>query len=57
MLKWAAIFAIIALVLGVLGFGELAGAFINIAVILFWIALIVAVAFAILGFVAYRKIT
>ncbi|MDP2358941.1 MAG: DUF1328 domain-containing protein [Beijerinckiaceae bacterium] len=57
MLKWAAIFAIVALVLAVLGFGGLAGAFIDIAMILFWIALIIAVAFAVLGFVAYRKIT
>lgn len=57
MLKWAAIFAIAALVLGVLGFAGIAGAFIDIAVILFWIAVIIAVAFAVLGLTIYKKIT
>lgn len=57
MLKGAAIFAIIALILGVLGFGGLAGAAWGIAKILFWIALIVAVALAVLGFTIYKKVT
>lgn len=57
MLKGAVIFAIIALVLGVLGFGGLAGAAWGIAKILFWIALIIAVALAVLGFTIYKKVT
>ena len=56
MLKWALIFAVAALVLAILGFGGLAGAFIDIAVILFWLAVIIAVIFFVLGFVAYRKL-
>ncbi|MDP2358540.1 MAG: DUF1328 family protein [Beijerinckiaceae bacterium] len=57
MLKWAAIIAIIAVVLGVLGFGELAGAFIEIAKALFWVAVVIAGALAILGFFVYKKVT
>jgi uncharacterized membrane protein YtjA (UPF0391 family) len=57
MLKWAVIFAVIALVLAVLGFGGLAGAFIDIAKILFWLAVIIAVIMFVLGFIAYRKVT
>ncbi|WP_114950959.1 DUF1328 domain-containing protein [Sphingosinicella terrae] len=57
MLKWAVIFAVIALVLAVLGFGGLAGAFIDIAKILFWLAVIIAVIMFALGFIAYRKVT
>ena len=57
MLKWAIIFAVAALVLAILGFGGLAGAFIDIAVILFWLAVIIAVIFFVLGFIAYRKVT
>ena len=56
MLKWAIIFAVAALILAVLGFGGLAGAFVDIAVILFWLAVIVAVAFALLGLTVYRKV-
>lgn len=57
MIKWAVIFAIIALVLGVLGFGGLAGAAWGIAKILFWLAVIIAVALFILGLTIYRKVT
>jgi len=57
MLKWATIFAIVALVLAVLGFGGLAGAFIDIAQILFWLAVIIAVALFVLGFTLYKKVT
>lgn len=57
MLKWAVIFAVLALVLAVLGFGGLAGAMIDIAQILFWLAVIIAVALFVLGFIAYRKVT
>ncbi len=57
MLKYAIILAVIALVLGVLGFGGLAGAFIDIAKILFWLAVIVAVALFVLGLTVYKKVT
>lgn len=57
MLKWAAIFALMALVLAVLGFGGLAGAAIEIAKILFWLALIIAAALIVLGFTVYKKVT
>jgi len=56
MLRWAIIFAVAALILAVLGFGGLAGVFVDIAVILFWLAVIVAVAFALLGLTVYRKV-
>lgn len=57
MIKWAIIFAVVALVLAVLGFGGLAGAFIDIAQILFWLAVIIAVIFLVLGFTIYKKVT
>lgn len=56
MLKWAAIFAIIALALGVMGFGGLAGAFWDIAQILFWIAVVIAVALFVLALTVYKNI-
>jgi uncharacterized membrane protein YtjA (UPF0391 family) len=56
-LKWAIVFAIVALVLGVLGFGGLAGAMMGIARILFWLAVIIAVALFVLGFTIYKKVT
>ncbi|MFN3945091.1 MAG: DUF1328 domain-containing protein [Allosphingosinicella sp.] len=56
MLRWALIFAVIALVLAVLGFGGLAGAFIEIARILFWLAVIIFVILFVLGFTVYRKV-
>ncbi len=57
MLKWAAVFAVIALVLGVLGFGGIAGAAWGIAKLLFWLAVIIAVALFVLGFTIYREVT
>lgn len=57
MIKWAIIFAIIALVLGVFGFTGLAGAAMDIAQILFWIAVVIAVIFLVLGFTIYKKVT
>ncbi|WP_431358009.1 DUF1328 domain-containing protein [Sphingomonas glacialis] len=57
MLKWAAIFAVIALVLGVLGFGGLAGAAWGIAKILFWITVVIAVALLVLGLTIYKAVT
>lgn len=57
MLKWAIILAVVALVLAVLGFGGLAGAFIDIAKILFWLAVVIAVIFFVLGFTIYKRVT
>lgn len=57
MLKWAMIVAAIALVLAVLGFGALAGAAGEILKILFWLALVIAVALFVLGFTVYKKVT
>ena len=49
MLKWAIIFLVIGLVLGVLGFGGIGGAFIGIAKILFFIAIAIFVILLVLG--------
>lgn len=57
MIKWALIFAVAALVLAILGFGGLAGAFIEIAKILFWLAVIIAVILFVLGYTVYKKVT
>jgi len=57
MIKWAIIFAVLALVMAILGFGGLAGAFIDIAQILFWFAVVIAVVLLVLGFTVYKKIT
>ncbi len=57
MLRAAFIFAIIALVLGLLGFGGIAGVAWDIAKILFFIALAVAALFLILGVTIYKKVT
>jgi uncharacterized membrane protein YtjA (UPF0391 family) len=57
MIKWAVIFAIAALVLGVLGFSGLAGAAWGIAKLLFWLFVIIAVALFVLGFTVYKKVT
>jgi uncharacterized membrane protein YtjA (UPF0391 family) len=57
MLKWALIFLGVALVMAVLGFGGIAGAFIDIAKILFWLALIIFVITLVLGLTIYKKIT
>lgn len=57
MIKWAIIFAVIAAVLGLLGFGGLAGAAWGIARILFWIAIIVTILLFVLGLTIYKKVT
>lgn len=57
MLKGAAVFALIALVLAVLGFGGLAGFAWDLAKILFWLAVIIAVALGVLGLTIYKKVT
>lgn len=56
MLKWALIFVVAALVLAILGFGGLAGAFIDIAQMLFWIAVVIALLLFALGYTVYRKV-
>ena len=57
MIKLALIFAVAALVLAILGFGGLAGAFIDIAQILFWLAVGIAVLLFVLGLTIYKKVT
>lgn len=57
MIKWAIIFAVVALVLAVLGFGGLAGAAMSIAKILFWLAVIIAAILFVLGLTIYKKVT
>lgn len=55
MFKWALIFAVIALVAAVLGFGGIAGASAGIAKILFFVSLALVALFVILGAVAGKK--
>lgn len=49
MLKWALIFLVVAIVAAIFGFGNIAGGATQIAVILFWIFIIIAV----IGFVMH----
>ncbi|HWW55512.1 MAG TPA: DUF1328 domain-containing protein [Sphingopyxis sp.] len=55
MCKWALIFAVIALVAAVLGFGGIAGASAGIAKTLFFVGLALVALFFILGAMAGRK--
>ena len=57
MIKWAIIFAVIALIAGALGFTGLAGAAMGIAKFLFWAAVIIAVILFVLGMTIYKKLT
>ena len=57
MIKWAIIFAIIALIAGALGFTGVAGAAMGIAKFLFWATVIIAVILFVLGMTIYKKIT
>lgn len=57
MIKWAIIFAVIALVAGALGFGGIAGGAMGIAKFLFFGAIIIAAIFLILGLTAAKKIS
>ena len=57
MIKWAIIFAIIALVAGALGFTGVAGAAMGIAKFLFWAAVIIAIVLFVLGMTIYRKLS
>jgi uncharacterized membrane protein YtjA (UPF0391 family) len=56
MFKWALIFAVIAVVAAVLGFGGIAGASAGIAKILFFIGLALVALFLIMGVAAGRKV-
>lgn len=55
-IKWAIIFAVIALVAAVLGFGALAGLAADIAKFLFFAALVIFVVLLILGLTVFKKI-
>lgn len=57
MFKWALIFAVIALIAAILGFGGIAGAAAGVAKILFFVGLALVVLFLILGSAAARKVT
>ncbi len=56
MFGWAITLGIIALIAAILGFGGIAGALVDIAIIIFVIALIGAAIFAILGWKAAKAI-
>ena len=56
MLKFAFLFLVIGLVLGVLGFGHIAGAFVGIAKILFFIALAIFLILLVLGLMAGKAV-
>ena len=56
MLKLAVLFLIVGLVLALLGFGGVGGAFIGIAKILFFIALALFVIFLVLGLLAGKAV-
>jgi uncharacterized membrane protein YtjA (UPF0391 family) len=55
MLGWALTFLVIALIAAVLGFGGIAGAAVDIAIIIFYVAIILFVIAAIVGFVRGRS--
>lgn len=57
MIKWAIILAVIGLVFGALGFGGIGGAFVGIAKILFFGAIIIAVVLFLLGVTIFKKVT
>ncbi len=57
MIKWAAIFFIIAIVAALFGFTDIAAGAAEIAKILFYIALAIFVIFILLGLFAKSKIT
>lgn len=57
MLKWAIVFAVVALIAGALGFYLLADVAALIAKLLFGLFLIICVIFLVLGFTIARKIT
>jgi uncharacterized membrane protein YtjA (UPF0391 family) len=56
MFRWALIFLVIGLVMAVLGFGGIGGAFIGIAKILFYIAVAIFLVFLVLHLVGARRV-
>ena len=56
MIRWAIIFAIVALVLGLLGFGGVASAFAGLAKMLFFLAITIFVILLVLGLMAGKGI-
>lgn len=54
MLYWSLVFLVIAIIAGVLGFGFVAGAAAHIAMILFWVFLVIFIISLILGFTGRR---
>ncbi|WP_308814943.1 DUF1328 family protein [Sphingomonas sp. GV3] len=57
MLKLALIFLVVGVLLGVLGFGGIGGAFIGIAKILFFIAIALFLIFLVLGLIAGKTVS
>lgn len=56
MMRWAVIFLVVGLVMAVLGFGGIGGAFIEIAKILFFVAVAIFVILLVLGLLAGKKV-
>lgn len=56
MFRWALIFLVIGLVMAILGFGGIGGAFVGIAKILFYIAVAIFLIFLILHLVGARRV-
>lgn len=57
MVKWALVFLAVGLIAGLFGFTGLAGAAVDIAKILFFIAITVFVVMLILGYTIFKKVT
>jgi len=56
MLKWAFLFLIIGVILGVLGFGGIGGVFVGLAKVLFFIVLAVFLILLVLGLMAGKAV-
>lgn len=56
MIKWALIFLVVGVVLGLMGFGGIGGAFVGIAKLLFFVAIALFLLFVVLGVTAARRI-
>lgn len=56
MIKWAVIFLVLGLVMGALGFGGVGGTFVDIAQILFFVAIAIFVVLLIMGLIAGKKV-
>ena len=56
MIRLAVIFLVVGLMLAMLGFGNLGGAFVGIAKLLFFVAIALFVVFLVLGLLAGKKV-